>query len=244
MNDRDREVIGLVVVVNGSRGPKLHYRNPKFRSSSFSNRNENDLLDETQLSERKNIQHLNNTEAVPSSFKDISTIDDVVLEDICSLKHSRSDRRFHLEIHEIAFLGYPVRWESTMLNVVFVTRANVLTSLSNQLFELSQKAALMLLQEAEIFHDPYFDAVKNNFKLIINFLNDQLENIILQCQTSIPTLLWFIKYVRIPNVHLAREQSVLINSVCRNSHNLSFIKSKVYYLTEFDVNFITSNYIL
>lgn len=156
MNDRDREVIGLVVVVNGSRGPKLHYRNPKFRSSSFYNRNEN-TVDETQLPEM-NIQHLNSKDSMPS-FKDLSTINDAILEDICSLKHSRSDRRFHLEIHEIAFLGYPVRWDGTMLNIIFVTRANVLTSLSNQLFELSQKAALMLLQEAEIFHDPYFDMI-------------------------------------------------------------------------------------
>ena len=162
MNDRDREVIGLVIVVNGSRGPKLLYRNPKFQSSFPSNHNQNASFDETRLSsmERSNMTQLESGVSVQSSFKDISSINDyVLLQDIIDLKHSRCDRRFHLEIDEIAFLGYPVRWENTMLNVVFVTRANVLTSLSNQLCDLSRKAALMLLQEAEIFHDPYFDTV-------------------------------------------------------------------------------------
>ena len=49
-----------------------------------------------------------------------------------------------------------------MLHLVFATRANVSSKLTDQLSKLSQKAALMLLQEAEIMKDLSFDSVRED----------------------------------------------------------------------------------
>ena len=65
--------------------------------------------------------------------------------------------------NSVAFIGYPVQWDKTlMLHLVFATRANVSSKLTDQLSKLSQKAALMLLQEAEIMRDLSFDSVRED----------------------------------------------------------------------------------
>ncbi|XP_063712347.1 GATOR1 complex protein NPRL3-like isoform X2 [Symsagittifera roscoffensis] len=162
----ERDVIGLVLTLSGSRGNELLYRNPLYRQP-FTN-SPNDTI----VSEQTNSQAKENQESLRTDkFTEFSAFDDALLENICVLKHNRS-RSFHLEIDSVAFIGYPVQWDKTlMLHLVFATRANVSSKLTDQLSKLSQKAALMLLQEAEIMRDLSFDSI--HFSEDTNRSNDE-----------------------------------------------------------------------
>ena len=152
----ERDIIGLAVVSSGSQGNELLYRNPKYKHH-VSGRGVSENTDDDLLAHSSSIASATKEMASFTEFKDFSSFDNQLLQHICVLNHSRIGRPFHLEIDRVAFIGYPVSWGVKRLHLVFATKANISTQLVEQLCSLSHKAALMLLQEAEILNDLSFD---------------------------------------------------------------------------------------
>ena len=98
----DKDIIGLALILCGSRGNELFYRNPKFipRETTSTSSARTDELESisgpSSLNNRANI-------ITADDFREFSSFDDELVNHICVVKHNRG-RTFHLEIDKVRIL--------------------------------------------------------------------------------------------------------------------------------------------